>query len=99
LINNPEIILADEPTGALDSRTSLEIIAIFQQLNRQSGITIVLVTHEPDVAAHAGRIIRFRDGRIMDDRPIEYPRDAAEELTAMPPVEDANAVHTEELVR
>ena len=99
LINNPEIILADEPTGALDSRTSLEIIAIFQQLNRQSGITIVLVTHEPDVAAHASRIIRFRDGRIMDDRPIEHPRDAAEELITMPPVEDASSVDTEEVVR
>ncbi|HEY3453866.1 MAG TPA: ABC transporter ATP-binding protein [Bryobacteraceae bacterium] len=89
LINQPELILADEPTGALDSRTSLEIMSIFQQLNRGSGITILLVTHEQDIAAHADRIIRFRDGRVMDDRPIENPREAAQELRAMPLVEDA----------
>ncbi len=91
LINNPEIILADEPTGALDSRTSIEIMAIFQKLNRQSGITMLMVTHEPDIAAHAGRIIRFRDGRILDDRRIENPRAAAKELLDMPMVEDTSA--------
>ncbi|HEY1948958.1 MAG TPA: ABC transporter ATP-binding protein [Bryobacteraceae bacterium] len=90
LINSPEIILADEPTGALDSRTSIEIMSIFQDLNRHSGITILLVTHEPDIAAHADRIIRFRDGRVMDDRPIGHPRDAVQELAAMPLVEDAS---------
>lgn len=90
LINSPEIILADEPTGALDSRTSIEIMAIFQRLNRREGITMLMVTHEPDIAAHADRIIRFRDGRVMDDRRIENPRDAAKELIDMPLVEDAN---------
>jgi len=91
LINSPEIILADEPTGALDSHTSIEIMAIFQRLNREAGITMLMVTHEPDIAAHAGRIIRFRDGRILDDRRIETPRNAAKELVDMPMVEDANA--------
>jgi putative ABC transport system ATP-binding protein len=87
LVNAPEIFLADEPTGALDSRTSIEIMAIFQKLNRESGITLVMVTHEPDIAAHAGRILRFRDGLIMDDRKIAAPRDAARELLTMPLVE------------
>ncbi len=89
LVNNPEIILADEPTGALDSRTSIEIMAIFQHLNRESGITLLMVTHEADIAAHASRIIRFRDGRILDDRKLAAPRDAARELLEMPIVEDA----------
>ena len=62
LINKPEILLADEPTGALDSHTSAEIMSIFQELNRTQGITIVLVTHSDEVAAHADRIIGFRDG-------------------------------------
>src|ERR1039457_1607438 len=88
LVNNPSIILADEPTGALDSRTSIEIMAIFQRLNRESGITLMMVTHEPDIAAHASRIIRFRDGRILDDRKIAVPRDAARELLEMPLDED-----------
>lgn len=88
LINNPAIILADEPTGALDSRTSIEIISVFQRLNRQSGITMLMVTHESDIAAHADRIIRFRDGRVMDDRRIERPRDAAGELEEMPLAQD-----------
>lgn len=90
LVNSPEIILADEPTGALDSRTSIEIMAIFQRLNRESGITLMMVTHEPDIAAHASRIIRFRDGRVLDDRRISVPRGAAEELLEMPLVEDAS---------
>jgi putative ABC transport system ATP-binding protein len=89
LVNRPEIILADEPTGALDSRTSIEIMTIFQRLNRESGITLMMVTHEPDIAAHATRVMRFRDGRIMDDRKIVTPRDAAQELLTMPLVEDA----------
>jgi putative ABC transport system ATP-binding protein len=88
LVNQPEIILADEPTGALDSRTSIEIMAIFQRLNRGSGITLMMVTHEPDIAAHAGRIIRFRDGKVLDDRRIAAPRDAQRELLEMPLVED-----------
>jgi putative ABC transport system ATP-binding protein len=67
LINDPEILLADEPTGQLDSHTSAEIMAIFQRLNRDHGITIVVVTHADEVARYASRIITFRDGRIVDD--------------------------------
>ncbi|MBF0306740.1 MAG: ATP-binding cassette domain-containing protein, partial [Alphaproteobacteria bacterium] len=69
LINRPGLILADEPTGALDSRTGLEIMALFTELNRQ-GITICLVTHEPDIAAHARRLLRFLDGRLVGDEPV-----------------------------
>ncbi|MBL8491687.1 MAG: ABC transporter ATP-binding protein [Rhodocyclaceae bacterium] len=80
LANDPMLVLADEPTGALDSRTSIEIMALLQALNR-GGITIVLVTHEHDVAAFAGRIISFRDGRVVEDR-SNVPRDAARDLQA-----------------
>jgi putative ABC transport system ATP-binding protein len=83
LINDPPIILADEPTGNLDSRTSVEIMAIFQQLNRQHGITVILVTHEHDVAAYTSRMIHFRDGRIVNDEGVAAPRDAATELAAL----------------
>lgn len=69
LVNNPVILLADEPTGALDTRTSIEIMNIFQRLNDE-GKTIVLVTHEPDIAAHAKRIVRFRDGQVVSDEPV-----------------------------
>jgi putative ABC transport system ATP-binding protein len=89
LVNHPDIILADEPTGALDSRTSIEIMAIFQKLNRDHGMTILMVTHEPDIAGHANRIIRFHDGKVLDDRNIRAPRDAALELVDMPLVDDA----------
>jgi len=82
LINNPQIILADEPTGALDSRTSIEIMAIFQRLNRENGISIVVVTHEPDISRYAGRIIRFKDGKIVADEQVEHPHDATHELEA-----------------
>jgi ABC-type lipoprotein export system ATPase subunit len=64
LVNSPPVLLADEPTGALDSRTSEEILRLFQQLNAEEGVTIILVTHDVDVAAHARRVIRIRDGRI-----------------------------------
>jgi putative ABC transport system ATP-binding protein len=80
LINEPQIILADEPTGALDSRTSVEIMGIFQRLNRERGISVVLVTHEPDISEYADRIITFKDGRIMKDQPVPARRDAAWEL-------------------
>jgi putative ABC transport system ATP-binding protein len=73
LINRPEILLADEPTGALDSHNSAEILVIFQRLNRAQGITIVLVTHSDEIAACADRIIGFRDGRIVSDAPVVHP--------------------------
>jgi putative ABC transport system ATP-binding protein len=81
LVNNPQIILADEPTGALDSRTSIEIMAIFQRLNRRQGITTVIVTHEPDIATYANRNIYFRDGKIVRDEKITLPQQADHDLT------------------
>jgi putative ABC transport system ATP-binding protein len=80
LVNEPQIILADEPTGNLDSKTSAEIMAIFQRLNREAGITIILVTHESDIAAYAGRILLFKDGRLLRDEVVEQPGTAFEEL-------------------
>ena len=67
LVNRPALLLADEPTGNLDTRTSLELLALLQKLNRQQGITVVLVTHEPDIASYAGRVVTFRDGRTLSD--------------------------------
>ena len=78
LINKPQIVLADEPTGALDSRTSAEIMGIFEDLNRAQGITVILVTHSDEVAAHADRIIGFRDGLIVSDKPVTHPKVARE---------------------
>src|SRR5215213_3248168 len=74
LVNNPVLLLADEPTGALDSETGREIMSVFRRLNREKGLTIVLVTHEPDVAACAGRVVTFRDGRVIGDEPVSPPR-------------------------
>jgi putative ABC transport system ATP-binding protein len=76
LVNDPVILLADEPTGALDTKTTLEIMGIFQRLN-DAGKTVILVTHEPDVAAYAKRVIRFRDGTIESDMQIQQNRIAA----------------------
>jgi putative ABC transport system ATP-binding protein len=73
LVNNPSIILADEPTGALDTKTTGEIMTLFSRLNA-SGLTVIVVTHEADVAAFAGRVLRFRDGWLIDDR-IQTPRE------------------------
>lgn len=84
LVNRPSIILADEPTGNLDSRTSIEVMEIFQRLNREQGITLLLVTHEQDISAFAQRIIFFRDGRITSDEPVVAPLDAAEALRSLP---------------
>jgi putative ABC transport system ATP-binding protein len=84
LINDPQLILADEPTGALDSRTSIEIMGIFQKLNREKGISIVVVTHEPDIAHYSDRIIQFKDGHIMIDEAVPNPRNAERELAEMP---------------
>ena len=92
LVNRPQIILADEPTGALDSRTSVEIMAIFQQLNREQGISTIVVTHEPDIAAYANRNIHFRDGRMVVDEHVGQPRQAVEELAAIPQEELVEAV-------
>jgi len=85
LVNRPTIILADEPTGNLDSRTSVEVMDVFQYLNREHGITIALVTHEPDIAEYTKRIVVFKDGRIKRDQPVTSPRSAREELDKMPP--------------
>jgi putative ABC transport system ATP-binding protein len=75
LVTRPALILADEPTGALDSRTTLEIMALFQELNRQ-GMTVIVVTHEPDVARFARRVLRFLDGRVVADEPNAAAQDA-----------------------
>jgi putative ABC transport system ATP-binding protein len=85
LVNEPSLILADEPTGALDSRTSVEVMAIFQRLNREHGITVVFVTHEADIAEHTRRVIHIRDGRITSDEPVAASRfrDAEKELAAL----------------
>ena len=80
LVNDPQLVLADEPTGALDSRTSIEIMAILQRLNRDKGITTLIVTHEPDIAAYANRNIYFRDGRIVRDERLDHPLQADREL-------------------
>jgi len=88
LVNDPALILADEPTGNLDSRTSVEVMEIFQRLNRERGITLVLVTHEPDIAQYAQRIVVFKDGKIRKDFQVEDQRDAAEELRNLPAIEE-----------
>lgn len=70
LVNDAPLILADEPTGNLDTKTSIEIMELLVRLNTESGITIILVTHEPDIAAFSRRVIRFRDGRIVSDEVV-----------------------------
>jgi putative ABC transport system ATP-binding protein len=83
IVNDPVLILGDEPTGNLDTRTSEEIMALFQKLNRD-GKTVVIVTHEHDIAKHCKRIIRFRDGRITEDYPVKHQIDAREVLEKLP---------------
>jgi putative ABC transport system ATP-binding protein len=80
LVNDPALILADEPTGALDTRTSEEIMAIFQRFNREQGMTVIFVTHEPDIARHTRRILHIRDGRISQDEIVP----ADQQLIARP---------------
>jgi putative ABC transport system ATP-binding protein len=82
LVNAPSLLLADEPTGNLDSRTAVEIMAVLQQLNAL-GLTIVLVTHEPDIAAYTRRRVLFRDGRIVHDETIRAPRSATDDLQSL----------------
>jgi len=84
LVNDPRIILADEPTGAVDSKTSIEILAIFQRLNREQGITMVVVTHDPGVATYANRNIHFLDGKVRLDEVIAHPRQADQDLESLP---------------
>ncbi len=83
LVNDPSVILADEPTGNLDTRTSIEILALLQRLNRD-GLTIVLVTHEPDIAGCAKRTLTFRDGRLLADERVDSPVDAMATLESLP---------------
>src|SRR4030095_15658161 len=86
LVNNPSIILADEPTGALDTRTSVEVMDIFQRLNRDKKLTVIVVTHEPDVARYAQRIVHVRDGRISSDEPVTDRSIASEVLKTLPEI-------------
>ena len=88
LVNKPSILLADEPTGNLDSRTSVEVMEIFQKLNEEQGLTIVIVTHEHDIAQFTKRQIVFRDGTVRSDQPVRDRNIAAEVLRTMPTLED-----------
>lgn len=88
LVNEPVMILADEATGNLDSRTSYEIMALFQELNQTQGKTIVFVTHEPDIASFSSRTVMLRDGRVMKDTWNESRRSAKEVLAGLPPSDD-----------
>jgi putative ABC transport system ATP-binding protein len=84
LINKPSILLADEPTGNLDTRTSIEVMEIFQKLNLETGITVILITHEMDIAEYGTRTVAFRDGQVMTDRKNTRRRLAGVELAALP---------------
>ena len=88
LAADPAIILADEPTGNLDTRSSEEIIDLFQKLNRERGITVLLVTHEPEIARHTNRIVHIRDGRISSDEVVDELVNASDILAMLPPEED-----------
>ncbi len=97
LVTDPPLLLADEPTGNLDSRTSYEVLALLQKLNRESGITIVLVTHEPDIAACASRVVLVRDGKIVSDTRNDPPLAAAVELAKLPPPDKGVGYEAEDL--
>jgi putative ABC transport system ATP-binding protein len=84
LVTDPPLLLADEPTGNLDTRTSLEVLALLQKLNRERGITVVLVTHERDIAACASRVIAMRDGLVVSDVRQDAPLDASAEIARLP---------------
>ena len=83
LVNEPSIILADEPTGNLDSKSGAEIMRIFQDLNEEQGITIIFVTHEPEIAEHTRRIVRLLDGHIVSDSPVKNPRRASKRVYSL----------------
>src|SRR5438128_3926893 len=89
LINKPSILLADEPTGNLDTKTSIEVMDIFQTLNRERGITVLLITHEHDIAEYGTRIVTFRDGPVVADKPVARRPVAQDELAALPPAAEA----------
>ena len=88
LVNNPSLLLADEPTGNLDSRTSVEIMDIFQKLNTEHGLTVVIVTHEPDIAQYAKRALEFRDGKMKKDVVIQNRSIASEVLPTLPALDE-----------
>ena len=88
LVNEPAIILADEPTGNLDTRTSVEVMEIFQRLNQESGITVILITHERDIAEYGTRIIQFRDGKVIADQANLGRRSAGREVEALQTEDD-----------
>jgi putative ABC transport system ATP-binding protein len=92
LIKDPSILLADEPTGNLDTKTSIEVMDIFQRLNREKGITVVLITHEMDIAEYGTRIVSFRDGVVIADKAVARRRLAQDELASLPPPAVATAV-------
>jgi putative ABC transport system ATP-binding protein len=91
LITRPSILLADEPTGNLDTRTSIEVMGIFQRLNRDRGITVLVITHEHDIAEYGTRVITCRDGQIVADHPVKHRRLAEDELRALPAEEETVA--------
>jgi putative ABC transport system ATP-binding protein len=96
LINNPSILLADEPTGNLDTRTSVEIMEVFQRLNDERRLTILLVTHEADIARYANRVVRFRDGRVQADSPVTDRLSAARILPTLASAEEEEEIDEEE---
>ena len=98
LVNDPSIILADEPTGNLDSKSGMEIMAVVQRLNEERDITTIFVTHELQIAQHTRRIVRLTDGRVVEDRPVREPRKAGErayDVRVRDIVNDGTVTHTD----
>ncbi|MBC7107045.1 MAG: macrolide ABC transporter ATP-binding protein, partial [Firmicutes bacterium] len=85
LANNPSLLLADEPTGQLDTRSGLEVLALIQELHRATGATVIMVTHDPEVALFCRRVVRLRDGRVVGCEEVAEPADAAARLWELPP--------------
>jgi putative ABC transport system ATP-binding protein len=98
LVNNPVLLLADEPTGNLDTRTSIEVMSIFQRLNIERNLTVLVVTHEMDIAEYGTRIVTFRDGRIVADRAVDDRRSAALEIARLPADASEREAEAQELV-